>query len=64
MDGFRWDDDQMAVEDSLPGEMSGVLPMMHMEPQMDLEPDSECYVSPLYKTSLRQGVLSTTGEWL
>ena len=62
MDGCRWNDDAMLIEDSLPGEMTAVLPMMHMEPQMDLEIDSSNYAAPLYKTSTRAGVLSTTGE--
>jgi len=28
MDGFRWDDNLGAVEDSLPGEMSAILPVV------------------------------------
>ncbi len=62
MDGFRWDDETKVVEDSLPGKMMAVLPMMHMEPVMDYEPEEGSYVSPLYKTSARAGTLSTTGE--
>ena len=62
MDGFRWDDEDRVVEDSLPGKMMAALPMMHMEPVMDYEPDEGSYVSPLYKTSARAGTLSTTGE--
>lgn len=62
MDGFRWDDDECVVEDALPGKMMAALPMMHMEPVMDYEPDEDSYASPLYKTSARAGTLSTTGE--
>lgn len=62
MDGFRWDDEEMVVTDSIPGEMMSSLPMIHMEPCMDLEPNPDDYVSPLYKTGLRAGTLSTTGE--
>ena len=62
MDGFRWDDQEMVLEDSLPGKMMSMLPMMHMEPVMDYEPDENSYASPLYKTSARAGTLSTTGE--
>lgn len=58
----RWDDEHMVLEDALHGEMNSVLPMMHIEPKMDFEPDPENYKSPLYKTGLRAGVLSTTGE--
>ena len=61
MDGFRWDDDDMVIADSIPGEMMAVLPMFHMEPVMDLTPNETDYVSPLYKTGLRAGTLSTTG---
>ena len=61
MDGFRWDDEEMVITDSIPGEMMAVLPMFHMEPVMDLEANETDYVSPLYKTGLRAGTLSTTG---
>ena len=61
MDGFRWDDENMLLADSLPGVMNSVLPMMHMEPKMDFKASSSDYQSPLYKTSVRAGVLSTTG---
>ena len=61
-DGYRWDDETMACADSLPGEMNGILPMLHMLPEMDFEPPEADYRSPLYKTSARAGVLSTTGK--
>jgi len=61
MDGFRWDDKHMLLADSLPGEMNSALPMMHMEPKMDFKASSSDYQSPLYKTSVRAGTLSTTG---
>ena len=51
----------MAMADSVVGEMNSVLPMMHMEPVLDLVQDPALYKSPLYKTGLRAGVLSTTG---
>ena len=63
MDGYRWDDETMTVADSKPREILAALPMMHMEPLMDFEPPAEDYISPLYKTSLRAGTLSTTGEF-
>lgn len=62
MDGFRWDDKKFMIEDSLPGKMSAVMPVMQMVPQMDFEPDEKDYRSPMYKTSARAGVLSTTGR--
>ena len=62
LDGFRWDDDNMEVADSNVGEMNTPLPMLHMEPMMDFEQDPNLYKSPLYKTGLRAGTLSTTGK--
>ena len=53
----------MVLEDSKAGEMTSVLPMLHMEPMMDLEPDQADYKAPLYKTSARAGTLSTTGKY-
>ena len=61
-DGCRWDDDEMVIADSLHGVMNGVLPVMHMLPRMDFVPSDKDYKAPLYKTGVRAGVLSTTGE--
>ena len=47
--------------DSIPGEMNSEVPLLHMEPQMDVVQDPADYDAPLYKTSERAGVLSTTG---
>ena len=38
------------------------LPLMLMEPRRNFTPDPSYYNCPLYKTGLRAGVLSTTGE--
>lgn len=62
MDGCRWDDKEMVVTDSIKGVMNSALCMFHMEPKMDFVPDPADYIAPLYKTSARAGVLSTTGE--
>ncbi|BFZ25685.1 hypothetical protein BsWGS_28724 [Bradybaena similaris] len=62
MDGFRWDWQEMVCADSIQGQMNSSLPMMHMEPRMDYEPDEALYSAPLYKTAERAGVLSTTGH--
>jgi len=62
MDAFRWDDEAGVVSDSLPGQMQAELPVMHMLPTPDFVPPEKDYIAPLYKTSVRAGVLSTTGH--
>jgi dynein heavy chain len=42
--------------------MVATLPMLHMEPRQNFVPDPTQYISPLYKTAARAGVLSTTGK--
>lgn len=51
----------MMIADPLPGVTIETMPMIHMKPEMDFKPDFDRYVAPLYKTSTRAGVLSTTG---
>ncbi|CAI8029533.1 Dynein heavy chain 6, axonemal [Geodia barretti] len=62
MEAMKWDDETMAVVDSRPGEMNPPLPMMHMEPHRNHVANPADYLSPLYKTQERAGVLSTTGH--
>ncbi|CAG5125810.1 unnamed protein product, partial [Candidula unifasciata] len=62
MDGFAWDWHSMSCCDMIKGQMNSGLPVMHMDPKMDYEPDSSLYSAPLYKTSARAGTLSTTGH--
>ncbi|XP_019622649.1 PREDICTED: dynein heavy chain 6, axonemal-like [Branchiostoma belcheri] len=61
-DCARWDDENCVVGDALKGEMNAPLPIMHMQPRMNFSPDTTDYPCPLYKTSARAGVLSTTGH--
>ena len=61
MDGFQWDNMNMMVTDAKSGEMNSVLPIMHMEPEIELQRNDKIYCCPLYKTALRAGTLSTTG---
>ncbi|KAH9281795.1 Dynein heavy chain 6, axonemal [Echinococcus granulosus] len=61
MDGFRWDSETMMIADSLPRVTMEAMPMVHMKPEMDFKPEPDRYIAPLYKTSTRAGVLSTTG---
>eukprot|EP00049_Salpingoeca_infusionum_P016632 m.342064 g.342064 ORF g.342064 m.342064 type:complete len:4133 (+) comp16119_c0_seq2:317-12715(+) len=62
MDACRWDDELQVLADSLPGQMQGTLPVLHMLPAPKFVPPSTHYISPVYKTSARAGVLSTTGH--
>ena len=62
VEGARWDRDNGCVADSLPGRMSEPMPVVWFKPQEDYRPDPDEYQAPLYKTSVRAGVLSTTGQ--
>ncbi|XP_056136504.1 dynein axonemal heavy chain 6 [Lampris incognitus] len=62
MDASRWDDVNMVMEDALPRVMNTMLPVVHFEPQQNYVPEPELYPAPLYKTSARAGILSTTGH--
>lgn len=62
MDASRWDDEAMIVADPKIGEMNPTIPVMHMKPEMSFTPDPADYIAPLYKTGLRAGTLSTTGQ--
>lgn len=44
------------------GEMNPPLPVIHINPVKSLPEKDPRYVCPLYKTSIRAGVLSTTGH--
>lgn len=61
MDSSRWDDENMVIEDALPRVMNAMLPVVHFEPHMNYQAESNLYPAPLYKTSARAGTLSTTG---
>lgn len=58
----RWDYDKKQLADSRIGEMHAVLPVMHMLPEVDHTCPDTCFNAPMYKTSKRQGMLSTTGH--
>ncbi|CAL8330997.1 unnamed protein product [Merluccius merluccius] len=62
MDACRWDDVAMTMEDALPRVMNPTLPVVHFEPRLNYDAEPELYRAPLYKTSARAGMLSTTGH--
>ena len=62
MEAFRWDAERKQITDAIRGEMVATLPMLHMEPRQNYVVDPSHYISPLYKTAARAGVLSTTGK--
>lgn len=64
LDGARWNKTRSALEEQLPKILNEALPMMWFFPKKKLEIDesNKRYKCPIYKTSERKGVLSTTGH--
>mmetsp|Transcript_7627 Transcript_7627/g.14387 ORF Transcript_7627/g.14387 Transcript_7627/m.14387 type:complete len:3920 (+) Transcript_7627:928-12687(+) len=70
MEGCRCDTEGPTLEDPFPGEKYSQAPIIKFNPveilpsdqQVDYQPEEETYAMPLYKTSVRAGVLSTTGH--
>lgn len=62
IDGARWDKGKGDLEDAEPGVMYAPLPVLHLRPAKDYEVSPTEYACPLYKTSIRAGILSTTGQ--
>jgi dynein heavy chain len=65
MDGARWDDVDGVVAESLPKVLMSDIPHIHVTPReasKDTTDRNRVYPSPIYKTSERKGVLSTTGH--
>jgi dynein heavy chain len=61
MDGARWNREKRMIDDSKPGEIFSPWPLIHFIPTKDYKTDPAQYSAPVYKTSTRAGVLSTTG---
>jgi len=61
LEGARWDAENSVVVDPKYGEMYSPMPAIHFIPTHNMIPDCTYYACPCYKTTLRQGVLSTTG---
>eukprot|EP00928_Gymnodinium_smaydae_P068047 TRINITY_DN5109_c0_g5_i1.p1 TRINITY_DN5109_c0_g5~~TRINITY_DN5109_c0_g5_i1.p1 ORF type:complete len:4182 (+),score=1201.92 TRINITY_DN5109_c0_g5_i1:1381-13926(+) len=65
IEGARWCDDNGYLEESMPKVLFTEIPYMHWVPIIKAEDKTDpntIYVSPLYKTSERKGVLATTGH--
>lgn len=62
LDGCRWDDEKRMLADSKLGELYADMPVIHFIPVINPERDVSKYECPVYKTSVRAGVLSTTGQ--
>ncbi|XP_076263714.1 dynein heavy chain at 16F [Rhynchophorus ferrugineus] len=62
VDAGRWDMKSMKLVDPKPGEINPQFPVMYMLPKTEMPDNDPRYVCPLYKTSIRAGVLSTTGH--
>jgi len=62
VDGARWDRQAKCLDESEPGVMFSSIPVIHFYPVADYEPPADQYQCPLYKTSVRAGILSTTGQ--
>lgn len=62
IDNARWNRETETLDESEPGVMLAPLPIVHFKPCQGYKPPSTSYECPLYKTSVRAGVLSTTGQ--
>ena len=62
LDGARWDRDTKRVSPSQPKVMYDTLPVIHFVPTANAARPEGTYECPLYKTAVRAGVLSTTGQ--
>ncbi|KAJ8737205.1 hypothetical protein PYW07_000476 [Mythimna separata] len=62
IDAGRWDMRANLLVDPFPGQMNPPLPVVWFRPVLALPKPDPRYEAPLYKTSERAGVLSTTGH--
>lgn len=62
MDGARWEREDQCITDQQLGQLYDRMPIIWFMPKQNYIPDPEEYSCPVYKTSVRAGVLSTTGQ--
>ncbi|XP_055637886.1 dynein axonemal heavy chain 3 isoform X3 [Toxorhynchites rutilus septentrionalis] len=65
LEGARWNHEIRCLDESLPRVLYDTLPIISMTPtpkESKSTSDRGCYECPVYKTSERRGILSTTGH--
>ena len=61
MDGASYNRDLACIDEQEPAVLYDPFPVIHFLPMKDYVTQPDHYQCPLYKTSARHGVLSTTG---
>jgi dynein heavy chain len=62
LDGAKWDVQSGLLTESSLGELWSPMPLIYFLPTQNATPSSKDYTCPIYKTSKREGVLSSTGQ--